>query len=140
MSVSLISTLQMSVRKTALQKLMDLYRDYCNRCSEGQITTSDHFEQIPCGMLMLCFEKDCKELKSQSMDVIIAEDLFPAVLSFEEMTRHWIHMFSLFTPFHVKALTIILSLKRRLQTEMQAYLAQRKKEKLSYEDASIAIC
>uniref|UniRef100_A0A2P2M3P7 Androgen induced inhibitor of proliferation As3 / pds5 n=1 Tax=Rhizophora mucronata TaxID=61149 RepID=A0A2P2M3P7_RHIMU len=47
------------------------------------------------------------------MEVMLAEDLFPANLSIEERTRHWIHFFSLFTPLHVKALNSILSLKRR---------------------------
>ncbi|KAM1022944.1 hypothetical protein COP2_045050 [Malus domestica] len=36
------------IRKKALQKLMEAYRDYCNKCFEGNMTISDHFEQIPC--------------------------------------------------------------------------------------------
>ncbi|XP_008219648.1 PREDICTED: sister chromatid cohesion protein PDS5 homolog A isoform X1 [Prunus mume] len=117
------------VRKKALQKMMEVYRDYCDKCSEGYMTISDHFEQIPCKILMLCFDKDCMEFRSQNMELVLAEDLFPAVLSVEERTRHWIHLFSLFTPLHIKALNSILSQKQRLQSEMRTYLAIRKKEK-----------
>ncbi|XP_030933150.1 sister chromatid cohesion protein PDS5 homolog A isoform X6 [Quercus lobata] len=117
------------VRKKAFHKLIEVYRDYCNKCSEGHMTISDHFEQIPCKILMLCFDKDCKEFRSQNMELVLAEDLFPVLLSVAERTRHWIHLFSLFTPLHVKALNSILSQKRRLQKEMQSYLALREKEK-----------
>ncbi|KAK4572839.1 hypothetical protein RGQ29_031022 [Quercus rubra] len=117
------------VRKKAFHKLIEVYRDYCNKCSEGHMTISDHFEQIPCKILMLCFDKDCKEFRSQNMELVLAEDLFPVLLSVAERTRHWIHLFSLFTPLHVKALNSVLSQKRRLQKEMQSYLALREKEK-----------
>ncbi|XP_068341369.1 sister chromatid cohesion protein PDS5 homolog B isoform X3 [Pyrus communis] len=117
------------VRKKALQKLMEVYRDYCNKCFKGSMTISDHFEQIPCKILMLCFDKDCMDFRSQNMELVLAEDLFPAGLSVHEITRHWIHLFSLFTPLHIKALNSILSQKQRLQSEMQTYLANRKKEK-----------
>ncbi|KAJ6730469.1 ANDROGEN INDUCED INHIBITOR OF PROLIFERATION AS3 / PDS5-RELATED [Salix viminalis] len=122
---------KISVRKKALEKLMDVYREYCIMCSEGPMTASDHFEQIPCKVLMLSYDKDCKDFRPQNMELVIAEDLFPVFLPVEERTRHWIHLFSLFTSSHVKALISILSQKRRLQTEMQIYLAQRKKEKES---------
>ncbi|XP_062146859.1 sister chromatid cohesion protein PDS5 homolog B isoform X2 [Alnus glutinosa] len=120
---------KVSVRKKALHKLVEVYRNYCNKCSEGHMTISDHFEQIPCKILMLCYDKDCKEFRSQNMELVLAEDLFPALLSVEERTRHWIHLFSLFTPLHVKAFSSILSQKRRLQKELQIYLALRREEK-----------
>lgn len=47
------------------------------------------------------------------MELVLAEDLFSAVLSTEERTRHWIHLFSVFTPLHLKALNAILSQKQR---------------------------
>ena len=55
--------MQISVRKRALQKLMEVYCDYCNKCSEGHMGISDHLEQIPCKILMLCYDKDCKEFR-----------------------------------------------------------------------------
>ncbi|KAL1186925.1 hypothetical protein V6Z11_A01G212100 [Gossypium hirsutum] len=120
---------KISVRKKTLQKVMEVYRDYCNKCAEGHITICDRFEQIPCKVLMLCYDKDCKEFRSQNIELVIAEDLFPILLPVEERTRHWIHLFSLFSPSHVKALSAILSQKKRLQTEMRNYLVLRRKEK-----------
>ncbi|KAH7567871.1 hypothetical protein JRO89_XS07G0171100 [Xanthoceras sorbifolium] len=119
---------KMSVRKKALQKLLEVYRDYCKKCSEGHMTICNHFEQIPCKILMLCYDKDCKEFRSQNIERVLMDDLFP-VLEIEERTRHWVHLFSLFTPLHVKALNSILSQKQRLRTEMQFYLSLRKKQK-----------
>lgn len=40
-------------------------------------------------------------------------DLFPACLSTEEKTKHWVSIFSHFKPLHLKALKAILSQKRR---------------------------
>ncbi|XP_022773243.1 sister chromatid cohesion protein PDS5 homolog A-like isoform X3 [Durio zibethinus] len=120
---------KISVRKKALLKVMEVYRDYCNKCAEGHITMCDHFEQIPCKVLMLCYDKDCKEFRSQNIELVISEDLFPVLLPVEERTRHWIHLFSLFSPLHLKALGAILSQKQRLQTEMRNYLVTQRKEK-----------
>lgn len=47
------------------------------------------------------------------MESVLADDLFPEHLSVEERTKHWIHMFSLFSPFHERALDSILAQKRR---------------------------
>ncbi|WCJ44636.1 hypothetical protein M5689_025294 [Euphorbia peplus] len=120
---------KLSVRKKAFQKLIEVYQEYCKKCSKGDLTMDDHFEQIPCKILMLCYDKDCKDFRSQNMELILAESLFPVCLSAENRTMHWIHFSSLFTPLHVKALNSILSQKRRLQLEMQSYLALRKKQK-----------
>ncbi|XP_042494416.1 sister chromatid cohesion protein PDS5 homolog A isoform X2 [Macadamia integrifolia] len=117
------------VRKAAMQKLLELYRSYCIKCSEGIIARNDHLEQIPCRILMLCYDKDCKDFRPQNMEVVLAEDLFPPALSVEERTSHWISSFSFFSPLHVKALNSILTQKRRLQTEMLVYLSIRKTEK-----------
>ncbi|CAL5333273.1 unnamed protein product [Camellia sinensis] len=119
---------KVSVRKKALQKLLEVYRDYCTKCSAGIIAPSDHFEQILCGILMLCYDKDCKEFSPQNMELVLAEEMFPTSLSIEDRTRHWILLFSLFEPPHLKALNSILYKKRRLQTEMQVYLTLQKEE------------
>ncbi|PIA47377.1 hypothetical protein AQUCO_01400210v1 [Aquilegia coerulea] len=120
---------KVSVRKSTMQKLLELYRDYCIQCSEGLITLVEHFEQIPCKILMLCYDKDCKDFRPQNMELVLAEDLFPAGLSVEERMRHWIFLFSIFTPAHEKAFSSILSQKWRLQMEMQVYLKLRKEDK-----------
>ncbi|KAL5149747.1 Sister chromatid cohesion protein PDS5 A [Glycine soja] len=117
--------------------------DYCKKCYEGSMTISDHFEEIPCKIMMLCYDKDCKEFRFQNMEFVLANDLFPEDLSVEERTNHWMHMFSLFSFPHEKALDTILTQKRRyqyqhaavnrmkveFQNEMKSYLAMRKKLK-----------
>lgn len=118
---------KVTVRKNTVQKLLDLYRDYCTQCSEGLITLCDHFEQIPCRILMLCYDKDCKDFRQQNMELVLAEDLFPSNLPVEERIRHWIFLFSVFTSAHLKAFSSILSQKWRLQMEMRIYLELRKK-------------
>lgn len=50
--------MKVSVRKKALKMLLDLYHHYCIRCFEGIIKLSAVFEEIPCGILMLCYDKD----------------------------------------------------------------------------------
>ncbi|RYQ91013.1 hypothetical protein Ahy_B09g096900 isoform C [Arachis hypogaea] len=117
-----------SVRKRALKKMIEVYQDYCTECWKGSMTISDHFEKIPCKIMLLCYDKDCKE--SQNMEFVFADDLFPENLPVEERTKHWMHMFSLFSSQHEKALLTILTQKRRLQNEMKNYLAMRKKLKV----------
>ncbi|KAK7373149.1 hypothetical protein VNO80_06547 [Phaseolus coccineus] len=90
---------------------------------------SNHFEEIPCKIMMLCYDKDCKEFRFQNMEFVLADDLFPEDLPIEERTNHWIHMFSLFSFPHEKALDTILAQKRRFQNEMKNYLTMRKKMK-----------
>ncbi|CAJ2674086.1 unnamed protein product [Trifolium pratense] len=120
---------KISVRKRALQKLMETYREYCKKCCDQSMSTSDHFEEIPCKILMLFYDKECKEFRSQSIELVLGDNLFPSELSVKERTNHWIHMFSLFSSLHEKALNTILIQKRRLQNEMKNYLAIRKKLK-----------
>ncbi|KAL8170975.1 hypothetical protein V2J09_022779 [Rumex salicifolius] len=117
-----------SVRKVAMKKLLEVYHHYCIKCSEGQIELNQYFEQIPCSILMLCYDRSSKDVRPQTLELVLAEDLFPNSLQVEERTRHWIFLYSLFSPAHVKALNFVLSLKRRLQTEIQVYLSLRKKK------------
>ncbi|KAJ0816353.1 putative sister chromatid cohesion protein Pds5 [Helianthus annuus] len=117
-----------SVRKKALQMLLDVYHDYCVKCSEGVIKLSVDFEQIPCGILLLCYDKDV-EFGVQNIEHVLEEDLFPVSLSVEERIRHWIFLFShsvsaykdgMFTAAHEKALTAVLCQKKRL---LKSYVA-----------------
>ncbi|KAL9683642.1 hypothetical protein QQ045_015467 [Rhodiola kirilowii] len=104
---------KISVRKKTLQKLLQLYEEYCMKCSEGYMSISDHLEQIP----------PC------NMELLLAEELFPDSLSVKERTRHWIAMFSHFDSLHIKALNTILLQKARFQREMQSYYSFQKKKK-----------
>ncbi|ONM36101.1 ARM repeat superfamily protein [Zea mays] len=116
---------QASVRKNVMHKLLELYRDYCEKCSKGTATVNTHYEQIPAKLIVLCFDNDIESFRPQNMELIFAEELFPFSLSPKERATHWIAFFSYFKPEHIKALNIIFSQKRRLQLEMQTYLSLR---------------
>ncbi|CAN6439255.1 unnamed protein product [Victoria cruziana] len=126
---------KVSVRKNTMQRLLELYSSYCNRCFEGEITPDDNFEQIPSRILRLCYDKDSKDFKPQNMELVLADNLFPASLPVAERVRHWICFFSFFNSPHIKALESILSQKWRLQMGMQEYLALRQKGKDENSDA-----
>ncbi|KAI5435193.1 hypothetical protein KIW84_021856 [Lathyrus oleraceus] len=118
---------KISVKKRALQKLMEIYQTYCKKYCEENMETIDHFEEIPCEIWMLCYDKECKEFRPQNMELVLSDNLFPEHLSVVERTMHWIHIFSLFSSLHEKALDTILIQKRRMQNEMKNYLALPKK-------------
>lgn len=63
--------IKISVRKKALQKLTEVYQDYCDKCSEGDMTITDNFEQIPCKILLLCCEKNCEEFRYHNLLTIL---------------------------------------------------------------------
>ncbi|XP_010692404.2 sister chromatid cohesion protein PDS5 homolog B isoform X2 [Beta vulgaris subsp. vulgaris] len=118
-----------SVRKEALKKLLEVYREYCTKCHEGQVALNEVYEQIPCKILILSFDKNLKEFRPQNLELLLAMDFFPSSLPGDDRMRHWIYLYSMFTPAHVNALNLILCQKRRFQTEMQSYLSLRLKAK-----------
>ncbi|KAH9325840.1 hypothetical protein KI387_006018, partial [Taxus chinensis] len=120
---------KVSVRKYTLRKLVEVYRAYCVKCFEGFIACSEQFEWIPSKIIRVCYDKDCKEFRPAGMELIFAEDLFPVQLPVDEITQHWIVMFSVFCPGDIRALEHILSQKQRLQREMQIYLSLRQSSK-----------
>uniref|UniRef100_A0A803LV40 Uncharacterized protein n=1 Tax=Chenopodium quinoa TaxID=63459 RepID=A0A803LV40_CHEQI len=93
-----------SVRKEALKKLLEVYREYCIKCHAGQIELNESYEQIPCKILVLSFDKNLKEFRPQNLELLLAVDFFPASLPVDDKMRHWIYLF---------------------QTEMQSYLSLR---------------
>ncbi|KAG8054616.1 hypothetical protein GUJ93_ZPchr0001g29862 [Zizania palustris] len=131
---------KVSVRKNVMLKLLDLYRDYCKKCSKGIATVNTHYEQIPAKVLILCFDKDSETFRPQNMEIILAEELFPSSLSPKERASHWVEFFSYFKSQHIKALHNIFSQKRRLQLEMQAYLSLRTKKEDPSDEIHKKIC
>ncbi|KFK42149.1 hypothetical protein AALP_AA2G217700 [Arabis alpina] len=107
------------VRKKSLQKLTEVYQDYCDKCSQGYMTINDHFEQIPCKILLLCCDNDSEEFRSQNMELVLSDDLFPRLLPVEERMRHWVQCFAVMNHSHLKLLNSILSQKRRLQNDLR---------------------
>ncbi|KAG2602210.1 hypothetical protein PVAP13_5KG660400 [Panicum virgatum] len=128
-----------SVRKNVMHKLLELYRDYCEKCSKGTATVNTRYEQIP-AKLIVCFHNDIESFRPQNMELIFAEELFPSSLSPKERATHWIEFFSYFKLEHIKALNIIFSQKRRLQLEMQAYLSLRAKKEEPSDEIQKKIC
>ncbi|XP_021759751.1 sister chromatid cohesion protein PDS5 homolog A-like isoform X2 [Chenopodium quinoa] len=114
-----------SVRKEALKKLLEVYREYCTKCHAGQIELNESYERIPCKVLVLSFDKNLKEFRPQNLELLLAVDFFPASLPVDDKLKHWIYLYSIFTSAHVNALNLILCQKRRFQTEMQSYLSLR---------------
>ncbi|TVU36377.1 hypothetical protein EJB05_18310 [Eragrostis curvula] len=131
---------KVSVRKNVMNKLLELYRDYCEKCSKGTATINTHYEQIPAKLIVLCFDKDIESFRPQNMELIFAEELFPSSLSPKERATHWIEFFSHFKQEHIKALNTIFSQKRRLQLEMQAYLSLRAKKAEPSEEMRKKFC
>ncbi|XP_044977567.1 sister chromatid cohesion protein PDS5 homolog A-B isoform X2 [Hordeum vulgare subsp. vulgare] len=131
---------KISVRKNVMHKLLDLYRDYCEKCSKGTATIKTHYEQIPAKLIVLCFDKDCGSFRPHNMGLIFAEELFPSPLSPKERAMHWVEFFSYFKSQHVQALHAIFSQKRRLQLEMQSYLSLRAKKEESSDEMQKKIC
>lgn len=56
-------TLQASVRKNVMHKLLELYRDYCEKCSKGTATVNTHYEQIPAKLIVLCFDNNIESFR-----------------------------------------------------------------------------
>lgn len=54
---------QASVRKNVMHKLLELYRDYCEKCSKGTATVNTHYEQIPAKLIVLCFDNDIESFR-----------------------------------------------------------------------------
>ncbi|KAJ0231686.1 ARM repeat superfamily protein [Hirschfeldia incana] len=110
---------KISVRKKATQQLSKVYQDYCDKCSKGYMTINDHFEQIPCKILLLCCDKDCKESWSHNVELVLSDDLFPRHLPVEERMPHWVQCFVVMNHIHLKSLNSILSQKRRFQSDLR---------------------
>lgn len=87
--------MKISVRKKALQKLLEVYRDYCKKCSESEMTICDHFEQIPCKILLLCYDKDCKEFRFAHvhLKVTLLKSVFImlnlSIIEIFQVPKHW---------------------------------------------------
>ncbi|CDY38335.1 BnaA02g18280D [Brassica napus] len=123
---------KISVRKKAMQQLSKVYQDYCDKCSKGYLTINDHFEQIPCKILLLCCDKDCKESWSHNVELVLSEDLYPRLLPVEERMRHWVQCFVVMNHIHLKSLNSILSQKRRFQSELRHCLTILREAKVDH--------
>ncbi|XP_020090102.1 sister chromatid cohesion protein PDS5 homolog A isoform X1 [Ananas comosus] len=111
----------LSVKKYTMERLADLYRLYCQKSSDGTIS-SDNFEWIPGKILKCLYDKD---FRPETIEHLLCGSLFPPEFSIKDRVKHWITAFSGFDKVEVKALEQILLQKQRLQQEMQKYLSLR---------------
>ncbi|GLU20621.1 hypothetical protein SLE2022_368110 [Rubroshorea leprosula] len=109
------------VKKYTVERLAEIFRVYCARCSDGSIEPKE-FDWIPGKILRCLYDKD---FRSDTIESILCGSLFPTEFSIGDKVKCWVRIFSLFDKVEVKALERILEQKQRLQQEMQRYLALR---------------
>ncbi|XP_062088082.1 sister chromatid cohesion protein PDS5 homolog A [Humulus lupulus] len=112
------------VKKYTLERLAEIYRVCCVtsvESADGSIK-SDEFDWIP-GKILRCFYD--KDFRSDTIESVICESLFPTEFSIKDKVRHWARVFAGFDKVEVKALEKTMEQKQRLQQEMQRYLSLR---------------
>eukprot|EP00250_Pteridium_aquilinum_P011433 c20066_g1_i1 orf=108-4985(-) len=133
---------EVTVRRETLQRLIDLYRSFCSKKAEGLPVES--FSWIPSKLIRCCFDRDSKEFRTQGMELVFSEQLFPLGFPVKERVKCWIAFFSAFDSNDVKALERILHQKQRLHFEMQNFLLLRQKlkdeESQEVETRLLALC
>ncbi|KAM6585541.1 hypothetical protein CsatB_012543 [Cannabis sativa] len=112
------------VKKYTLERLAEIYRVCCMISTESADASIkfDEFDWIP-GKILRCFYD--KDFRSDTIESVICESLFPTEFSIKDKVRHWARVFSGFDKVEVKALEKIMEQKQRLQQEMQRYLSLR---------------
>nr|KJB68483.1 hypothetical protein B456_010G248500 [Gossypium raimondii] len=109
------------VKKYTMERVAEIFRVYCAGCSDGSINQNE-FDWIP-GKIFRCFYD--KDFRSDTIESILCESLFPTEFSIRDKVKCWIRVFSGFDKIEVKALERMLEQKQRLQLEMQRYLSLR---------------
>ncbi|WZZ02088.1 hypothetical protein YC2023_074416 [Brassica napus] len=109
----------MLVKTYTMERLSELFRVYCLRCTEGKAGTGD-FDWIPGKILRCLYDKD---FRSDTIEHILCRSLFPSDFSVKDKVKHWIEIFSGFESAETKAFEKILEQRQRVQQEMQKYLS-----------------
>ncbi|KAF8108398.1 hypothetical protein N665_0109s0023 [Sinapis alba] len=109
----------MLVKTYTMERLAELFRVYCLRCTEGKVGTGD-FDWIPGKILRCLYDKD---FRSDTIEHILCSSLFPSDFSIRDRVKHWIEIFSGFENAETKAFEKILEQRQRVQQEMQKYLS-----------------
>ncbi|XP_017226187.1 sister chromatid cohesion protein PDS5 homolog A isoform X2 [Daucus carota subsp. sativus] len=110
------------VKKYAMERLAEIYNNYCLKCSDGSYTSVDDYDWIP-GKILRCFYD--KDFRSDAVEPILCSSLFPSEFSVKDKVRHWVKVFTKFDKVEIKALEKILEQKQRVQQEMIKYLSLR---------------
>lgn len=99
----------LSVKKYSMERLADLYRQYCVKSSDGSVSLEE-FKWIPAKILRCLYDRD---FRSESIELILCGSLFPPEFSVKDKVKHWVTVFSGFDKVEVKALELILMQKQR---------------------------
>ncbi|XP_010243945.1 PREDICTED: sister chromatid cohesion protein PDS5 homolog A-like isoform X2 [Nelumbo nucifera] len=108
------------VKRYTMERLAEIYRICCLK-SSGSVS-SDDFDWIPGKILRCFFDKD---FRSETIEVVLCESLFPTEFSIKDKVKHWVKIFPGFDKVEVKALEKILEQRQRLQQEMLKYISFR---------------
>lgn len=109
------------VKNYTIERLAEIYNLFCLRSCDDSLDPNQ-FDWIP-GKICRCFYD--KDFRSDKIETILCESLFPSELSTNDKVKHWLRVFSGFDKVEVKALEKMLEQKQRLQQEMQRYLSLR---------------
>ncbi|KAK7303437.1 hypothetical protein RJT34_14343 [Clitoria ternatea] len=108
------------VKKYTMERLAEIYRVSCENSSNA--VKPNEYDWIP-GKILRCFYD--KDFRSDVIESILCESLFPSEFSINDTVKRWVEIFSGFDSMEVKALEMMLEQKQRLQEEMQKYLGLR---------------
>ncbi|GAB2252670.1 hypothetical protein Droror1_Dr00005517 [Drosera rotundifolia] len=111
------------VKKYTMDKLADIYSQYCLRSSGG---SSLKYDWIP-GKILRCFYD--KDFRSDAIEAILSGPLFPSEFTVQDLVNQWVKIFSGLDKVEVKAMEKILEQKQRLQQEMLRYLSLKQSHK-----------
>ncbi|KAL9254883.1 Sister chromatid cohesion protein PDS5 homolog A-like protein [Drosera capensis] len=111
------------VKKYTMDKLADIYSQYCLRSSGG---SSLKYDWIP-GKILRCFYD--KDFRSDAIEAILSGPLFPSEFTVQDLVNQWVMIFSGLDKVEAKAMEKILEQKQRLQQEMLRYLSLKQSHK-----------
>ncbi|XP_027339072.1 sister chromatid cohesion protein PDS5 homolog A-A [Abrus precatorius] len=108
------------VKMYTMERLAEMYRIFCE--SSSNAVNPSEYDWIPRKILRCFYDK---YFRSDIIESILCESLFPSEFSVNDTVKRWVEIFSGFDKVEVKALEKILEQKQRLQEEMQKYLSLR---------------
>eukprot|EP00271_Cylindrocystis_brebissonii_P003825 TRINITY_DN15069_c0_g1_i1.p1 TRINITY_DN15069_c0_g1~~TRINITY_DN15069_c0_g1_i1.p1 ORF type:complete len:1860 (-),score=488.09 TRINITY_DN15069_c0_g1_i1:1015-6594(-) len=117
------------VRRLTLPEITHVYRQFCERDSEGKGGAVPDLEWIPSKIIRCSWDKEVKEFKTQAIDTFLDDELFPAKLSIKERARHWVNIYAAMEETDMKVLNVIFRGRSQVQSEMSKYMQIRKKIK-----------
>ncbi|XP_054776795.1 sister chromatid cohesion protein PDS5 homolog A-like isoform X2 [Prosopis cineraria] len=109
------------VKGYTLDRLAEVYRVFCEKSSVSSVNPNE-FDWIP-GKILRCFYD--RDFRSDIIEFVLCESLFPAQYSINDIVKHWVGIFSGLDKVELKALEKVLEQRQRLQQEMQKYLSFR---------------